>query len=391
MNILSAVQSVISAFNLADYYIYFVLAQTVAILLFVLFYVIHSSKKDKKAVEPTSESASATEETAVAEQVEDETQAESQADAPVFDASKRIEIDPIQVGYMERAARAEVAYADALERELAALRALADLTTQRVRVDDETPVSDKIHIRKVTTDRLHVVDGEGYVVEEVVEEPIAVVDDQAPVQEIDEAAIAEAMTKTNDEDSEVLSYEIDKSTATITRTVLYRKKSYVAKMCQADETVKIFYEELSNYLQSFKKVKSRISNACDSFRFGMKYLAKITIKGKTLCMYLALNPAEFEDSKYHFTDVSAKKKYEDTPMMLKIRSNRALKYAKELIDTMMQQNEAVANPTYEAQAIAKLYPAKTNAQLVKEGEIKENYYEEVCDLEGKRISIKKKD
>ena len=65
----------------------------------------------------------------------------------------------------------------------------------------------------------------------------------------------------------------------------------------------------------------------------------MNVRGKTLVLYLALNPADYLDSKYHFTDVSEKARFSKVPMMLKVRSDRGVKYALELIDDMMQKYE----------------------------------------------------
>ena len=57
--------------------------------------------------------------------------------------------------------------------------------------------------------------------------------------------------------------------------------------------------------------------------------------GKTLSIYLALNPEDYKDTKYFFEDSSEVKKYEGTPFRMKIRSDRGVKWAIELIADMM--------------------------------------------------------
>ena len=49
-------------------------------------------------------------------------------------------------------------------------------------------------------------------------------------------------------------------------------------------------------------------------------------------LYLAIDPATLEDSTYNFEDVSSKKKYENVPVLIKIKGPRKLKFALELID-----------------------------------------------------------
>ena len=56
---------------------------------------------------------------------------------------------------------------------------------------------------------------------------------------------------------------------------------------------KEFYKALKAKLCENSKVKSRLSNRCESFRIGRKLIAKITMSGNTLKLYLALNPNDF--------------------------------------------------------------------------------------------------
>lgn len=115
-------------------------------------------------------------------------------------------------------------------------------------------------------------------------------------------------------------------------------RSFTAKLCQANDLVKERYNLLKNELMSYKKVKSRKSWNYETFRLGAPVIAKIAIIGKTLSLYLALSPQDFVDSKYTFKDVSAVKKYSAVPMRLKIKSNRSVRCAKELISVMAEQN-----------------------------------------------------
>ena len=54
-------------------------------------------------------------------------------------------------------------------------------------------------------------------------------------------------------------------------------------------------------------------------------------------MYIALDAAKYENTKYNLRDVSDSKKFEETPSMLKIKSSRGLKYAIELVDILMAE------------------------------------------------------
>ena len=58
-------------------------------------------------------------------------------------------------------------------------------------------------------------------------------------------------------------------------------------------------------------------------------------------MYIAADPAKYDGTKYNVENVSEVKMYADTPCLLRIRSDRALRYAKELIDELATDLAAV--------------------------------------------------
>ncbi|MDE6276273.1 MAG: hypothetical protein K2M75_07070 [Clostridia bacterium] len=116
----------------------------------------------------------------------------------------------------------------------------------------------------------------------------------------------------------------------------FAKKSFKAKLIQSEEIVKEYYSILKNRLLSYRKVNDRMSKARESFRFGRACVARMSIRGKTLKLYLALNPEDYVDTKYKFEDASDVKSVADTPFLMKIKNPRRLKYALELIDEVME-------------------------------------------------------
>lgn len=117
--------------------------------------------------------------------------------------------------------------------------------------------------------------------------------------------------------------------------ILY-DRSFTARLTQIGEDVKDFYSELKNYILSYKGLKSRISWHFDSFNKGREKCIKIQFRGKSMYMYTPLSIEELPE-KYHLKDVSDMARYEDVPTALKIKTPRALKYAKELVDILMQK------------------------------------------------------
>ena len=106
-------------------------------------------------------------------------------------------------------------------------------------------------------------------------------------------------------------------------------KSFTAKLIQSSEETKKYYEELKNEVLSYKKANSRVSWHYDAINSGREYVLKFAIRGKTLCVYLPLNPEELEE-KYKVEKVESKK-FEDVPCLYRIKNDRRCEYAKDLI------------------------------------------------------------
>ena len=145
------------------------------------------------------------------------------------------------------------------------------------------------------------------------------------------------------------------------------KATFANKLAFADDKLKEYYSALRNHFESYKKCKERMSNSCDSYRIGRNLVAKMKIAGKTLKLYLALNPNDFEERIYHQKDVSEKKSFVLVPLMLKIKSNLALKKAMELIDVYMANNEIPKNKTIEVVDYASMFVADPDSILAKGG------------------------
>ena len=157
-----------------------------------------------------------------------------------------------------------------------------------------------------------------------------------------------------------------------TGLVLRLKKSFTAKMKQSDERVKDFYSTLKNELVSYKRINSTVSWHGDRFNFGRDTVAKMNICGKTLGLYLALDPndEEFKATVYHQKDVGSQKAYERTPFMVKVKSDAAVKKALRLIVALADKLETKKEEDFVATDYAKEYEYATTKQLYDEGHIK---------------------
>lgn len=207
-------------------------------------------------------------------------------------------------------------------------------------------------------------------VEEAAEEPVEEV-----VEEVAEEPAEEAAESEDDAERELSIAEAAAETEALREVAQEQgktvrlKRSYECKLRQADDEIKYYYSEIKNEMLAYARVKSGMSWNGDRFNLGRDTIAKININGKTLCLYLALNPDEYSITKYHHKYVGDIKAYESTPMMVKVKSNMGLKKAVQLIFEMMEHLKAQRKHRTPVDYVAE-FPYKSDEELIAEGLIK---------------------
>ncbi len=209
------------------------------------------------------------------------------------------------------------------------------------------------------------------VIEEVVEEPVV----EETVEEIVEEPVAEEPVA-----SEEIAVAVDPVYEEIggelvdaeTGLVIRLKRSFTAKMKQSEENVKGYYSDIKNELTSYKKVNSNVSWHGDRFNFGRETVAKMAICGKTLCFYLSLDPEnpDFKQTVYHQKNVGDQKAHENTPFMVKIKSDAAAKKAVRLIAALAEKIGAEKKAGFEPIDYVEEFAYASTKQLFDEGYIK---------------------
>lgn len=114
-----------------------------------------------------------------------------------------------------------------------------------------------------------------------------------------------------------------------------KRTPFYEKMLYADKKTQEYYNTIYNAFLMYRKINPRVSVKYASFRFGRELIAKITLHGKTMKLHLALDVKAFEEKVYFQKDLSAKKTYALVPFTVKIKSERGLKNALNLIDALM--------------------------------------------------------
>ncbi|HBJ18767.1 MAG TPA: hypothetical protein DDY70_03355, partial [Clostridiales bacterium] len=142
--------------------------------------------------------------------------------------------------------------------------------------------------------------------------------------------------------------------------------TFHARLRLAEDELKENFVRLSNALLAHDRVKMRHSNTYASYTKGRETLARIAVAGKTIRLYLALNPATLPE-KYRAEDVSEIARYTDTPTLVRVRSRRSVKYALELIALLAAEH--ALNPAKKAPApiTAADYPVLPVTEMIARG------------------------
>ncbi len=144
-------------------------------------------------------------------------------------------------------------------------------------------------------------------------------------------------------------------------------KSFTARFIQSEDEVKVWYTKIKNELLSYSKVRERVSWKYENYRFGKEPVAKLSFRGKTLCLLLPLDPKELSETKYKVEDISDMASAEDLPCMYRIKNDRRAQYACELIARVMERYDSVKT---EREMVDYFVPYEGVVELIEKGLIK---------------------
>ena len=195
--------------------------------------------------------------------------------------------------------------------------------------------------------------------------------EQEPVQQVESIQPSTQPQEQEDSTSEALRRGIETVLPVEDETgemgVRY-DRSFTAKLIQSDDEVKEWYSDIKNHLLSYKRVRARMSWGRESFRIGKDCFARLVIKGKTLCVMLAIIPQSCNDTKYKIEDLADLPSCKDTPCLYRIKNNRRVSYAKELIDIILEEYDAQLAKNRES--VDYYLPYEGTVDLIKRGLIK---------------------
>ena len=146
----------------------------------------------------------------------------------------------------------------------------------------------------------------------------------------------------------------------------YERLSFAERLLQSESDIHDLYNELKNEILSYG-VKSRISANGDTFRLHKKMYVRITVAGKSLKLYFALNPEDYANSTIPVQDASNKEMYQDIPLVFKVKSGLSVRRCKELIQDVMEKDGLEQGEVQKVNWIKEL-KAELKAQKKKEAE-----------------------
>ena len=215
--------------------------------------------------------------------------------------------------------------------------------------------------------------------EPVEEEPVVVAEEVAEEEVIADAAEEdEEEEEEPEEDEEDEAPEDEGMPSDETVAVLAAEKadetvrldkSFQARIIQADDASKEAYAEVKAAAMAYTGARCYTAWKQERVKVGRKVIAKFVMRGKTLCLFLPLDPKQFENTTLKVEDVSDKSVNAETPTMLRLKNARRTKQAKQLI-AQVAKEDGIGLSGKKVADYHKGLAYRTDAYLMEKGLIK---------------------
>ena len=128
------------------------------------------------------------------------------------------------------------------------------------------------------------------------------------------------------------------------------------KLHQSTNTIKLLYSKLKNEILSYKGVRAEMTVKNENFKAQKRIIARMTVVGECVRLYLALDPAEYSTKKYKHKDAFDQPGYEGTLLMVKVAGEKDRQLAVALIDELVKKFSLERNKRYAYVPYAEKYP-----------------------------------
>ena len=192
-----------------------------------------------------------------------------------------------------------------------------------------------------------------------------------PEDERDDPGSANVIDNFSDEDSGIEVTEMyDEKTGKYLR---FRYDfSFSARLIQSTAEQQVRYGRIMDELKAYPELKLAVSWRHLRVFSGKQTLALLLFRRKQLCIAFALPPEQWINAaRYRMLDMRGVKRFERTPLLLKLTSHAKTRYACELLRAAAKLNGIVRDPRVETEGGAPFYlQYRSTEQLIDEGFIK---------------------
>ena len=217
-------------------------------------------------------------------------------------------------------------------------------------VEEEKPVFDEEAARRVADEEIKkaLAARESNEVKRLSEEEIKKIVDEAIAAHVEElhTEYVEEETPTEEpkeeesvEEAEETSEETEDEEDPFGKLRAKKRASFETRLKKSDADLRHKYYDLRDYIKSYGAT-NRISIPGDTFSAHRERLVFLTITGKHMKAYFALDPKDYEKSPIPVEGVDTKK-FQDVPTCLRIKSDLSFRRAQKLVDDLMTKKGLV--------------------------------------------------
>jgi len=146
--------------------------------------------------------------------------------------------------------------------------------------------------------------------------------------------------------------------------------NFRARLKVSSEKNRVTYSIIKNEFCAQKSVSYRACGRVEKVKFHGDLIAVIGVAKRSIKLWLALDPNEFDRERYFHKDVSDKPRYEKVPMYLRVGSERAQKRVLELLEALFEKFGIERRRRYEEKPIQELIFTLKGNKLLKDKEQK---------------------
>ena len=116
---------------------------------------------------------------------------------------------------------------------------------------------------------------------------------------------------------------------------------------------KEYFNSVKNEIMSYDGVSNITRKNKDTFVYNRKVIAKIAVSGKSIKVFLPLDPNKYSNAQFPHKDVSGKKAHAKTPFAMRMTSKLSTKRLAILFEDVARDNQMKKNTSFETKDYAK--------------------------------------